>query len=101
MSRSIRPAMTIEDIGRTTIENSESMLLHGEGFSNGWVEFGPKKPPPLVPACLIATRAATGPRAMDCVSSLVAEPSRVVAAAALLKVIGTPRATRATATTRQ
>ena len=24
--------------------------------------FGPKKPPPLVPACLIATSAATGPR---------------------------------------
>src|SRR5258707_987734 len=100
-SRSMCPAITIEDIGNTTIENSESMLLHGEGFSNGWVEFGPKKPPPLVPACLIATSAATGPRAMDWASIFVDAPSRVVAVAALWKVIGTPMATRVTATTRQ
>ena len=55
------------------------------GFSSGWVELGPKKPPPLVPSCLIATKAAAGPRAMVC-----ATPSSVVTCAAPCSVIGTP-----------
>ena len=93
MFRSISPAMTIEAIGSTTIETIESRLLQGDGFSNGWAEFGPKKPPPLVPACLIATRAATGPRAIVWVSIFVAAPSSVVAVAAPSKVIGTPMPT--------
>ena len=76
-------------------------MLQGDGFSNGWVEFGPKNPPPLVPACLIATSAATGPRAIVWVSIFVAAPSSVVAVAAPSKVIGTPSPTRVTATRRQ
>ncbi len=35
------------------------------GFSNGCAELALKKPPPLVPSCLIASCDATGPRAMD------------------------------------
>ena len=35
-----------------------------EGGAEGWAEFAPKKPPPLVPKCLIGRTAATGPRAM-------------------------------------
>ena len=48
------------------IEITSRRLLHGLGFSKGCDEFGPKKPPPLVPSCLIATSAATGPTAIDC-----------------------------------
>src|SRR3954447_2226874 len=92
MFLSISPAMMIDDIGKATIETRDSMLLQGDGFSNGWAEFGPKKPPPLVPDCLIATSAATGPRAIVCVSNFVAAPSRVVARAAPWKVIGMPEA---------
>ena len=31
------------------------------GFSNGWAELALKKPPPLVPSCLMASCEATGP----------------------------------------
>ena len=34
---------------------------NGVGFSSGFVLFGPYQPPPLVPSCLMATIAATGP----------------------------------------
>ena len=83
------PNMTIEAIGMMMIETTSRRLLHGLGFSNGWAEFGPKKPPPLVPSCLIATRAATGPTAID----LCSPRSSVVAWTACSKVIGTPVAT--------
>ena len=36
-------------------ERLDSRLLQGVGFSKGWAELGPKKPPPLVPSCLMAT----------------------------------------------
>ena len=101
MFLSISPAMTIEAIGSTTIEAIASRLLQGVGFSNGWAEFGPKNPPPLVPACLIATSAATGPRAIVWVSNFVAAPSSVVACAAGSNVIGTPMPTSRTAITRR
>ncbi len=52
---SINPARMSEAIGNTMIETTASMLLQGVGFSNGCAELGPKKPPPLVPDCLIAT----------------------------------------------
>src|SRR5262249_18069513 len=68
----ICPAMTIDAIGSTTIAATDRRLVHGVGFSNGCAEFGPKKPPPFVPACLIATRAATGPRQIVCASILAA-----------------------------
>src|SRR3954466_11441270 len=101
MFRSIRPAITRLDIGRTMIEAISTRFVQGFGFSNGWAELGPKKPPPLVPDCLIAIRAATGPRAIVCDTIWVASPSRVVAWAAPRKVIGTPLAIRISATTTQ
>ena len=48
-------------------------LVNGVGFSNGWAELALKKPPPLVPSCLIASCEATGPSASVCLP-----PSRVV-----------------------
>jgi len=55
------------------------------GFSNGWAEFTPKKPPPLVPSCLMAICAAAGPRAMTCSC-----PSSPVTVTAPSRVCGTP-----------
>ena len=69
-------------------------LLIGVGFSRGWAELTPKKPPPLVPSCLIATWEAAGPSAIVWVP-----PSRVVTVAAPSKVWTTPSATRIMATT--
>jgi hypothetical protein len=69
-------------------------LLTGVGFSSGWAELTPKKPPPLVPSCLIATWEAAGPRAMVWVP-----PSRVVTVAAPSKVWTTPSATSTMAST--
>jgi hypothetical protein len=43
------------------------------GFSNGCAELALRKPPPLVPSCLIATWLAIGPPGIDCVA-----PSTVV-----------------------
>ena len=89
--------MTSDAIGRRVISASSIRLLQGLGFSNGCVELGPKYPPPLVPICLTATSAATGPRAMVWVSILAAAPSIGVALTAPSKVIGIPLATRKSA----
>jgi hypothetical protein len=70
----IRPNIQTQAIGIRMIATIASALVQKFGFSNGWVEFGPKKPPPLVPSCLIARKAATGPRAIACPA-----PSKVVA----------------------
>ncbi len=40
----------------------------GVGFSNGCAELALKKPPPLVPSCLIASWLATGPMAIVCLA---------------------------------
>ena len=62
-------------------------LLIEEGFSNGWAELALKKPPPLVPSCLMASWLATGPSAIDCLA-----PSTVWASTWASRVCGTPRA---------
>ena len=51
----------------------------GVGFSYGWAEFALKKPPPLVPSCLIASWLATGP------------PGRVWVPPAMVMMIGRVR----------
>ena len=56
--------------------NSERKLVNGVGFSNGWAALALKKPPPLVPSCLIASCDATGPSARVCFA-----PSSVVMSA--------------------
>ncbi len=63
------------------------------GFSNGIAELTLKKPPPLVPSCLIATCEATGPRA-----SVWWPPSSVVVVTACPMVCSTPCESRITPT---
>ena len=41
-------------------------LESGVGFSKGWAELTLKKPPPLVPSCLMAICEAAGPTASTC-----------------------------------
>ena len=52
--------------GMRRMATISSRLVSGVGFSKGWAEFALKKPPPLVPSCLIASWEATGPIAMSC-----------------------------------
>ncbi len=52
-------------------------LESGVGFSKGCAEFTLKKPPPLVPSCLIAICDAAGPSArICCAPSAAAAPVR-------------------------
>ncbi|MNY39020.1 hypothetical protein D3C86_1736830 [compost metagenome] len=77
------------------IEAISNRLLHAVGFSNGCVEFTPKKPPPLVPNCLIAIWLAAGPRGMTW-----STPCTVTAFTYCAKVCGTPCQTRYSASSR-
>ena len=67
-------------------------LLNALGFSKGCAQLAPKNPPPLVPNCLTATIAATGPRAIFWMTP----PSSVVASALPCRVIGMPLAMSST-----
>ena len=91
----MRPNIHTLAIGTRMIEIIARALVQNVGFSNGCAQFGPKKPPPLVPSCLMVRNAATGPRAITC-----SAPSSVVAVAAPSSVIGTPPKTNSSATTR-
>ena len=79
-----RPAVALvphhpaEQVGRAPtgsakIANIDQKFVHGVGFSNGWAALALKKPPPLVPSCLMASWLATGPMAIVCFA-----PSSVV-----------------------
>ncbi len=48
------------------IASSSRKFDSGVGFSNGWALLTLKKPPPLVPSCLIAICDAAGPTAIVC-----------------------------------
>ena len=48
------------------IESSSTKLVSAFAFSNGIAELTLKKPPPLVPSCLIAICEAAGPIARAC-----------------------------------
>ena len=50
--------------GKSIMEYSSIMSEMIVGFSSGVVEFAPRKPPPLVPRCLMISSAAMGPMAM-------------------------------------
>ena len=69
----IRPRSQVRADGIAKIANMDQKLDHGVGFSNGCAALALKKPPPLVPSCLIASWLATGPIAMVCFA-----PSSVV-----------------------
>ena len=62
--------------GIAKIMSSDRKFVNGVGFSNGCAALALKKPPPLVPSCLIASCDATGPSAMVCLA-----PSSVVVSA--------------------
>ena len=64
------------------------------GFSKGCAELGPKKPPPLVPRCFMATKAATGPLLTSKWS-----PCKLVTLSFPSKVIGIPLKANNVATT--
>jgi len=53
-------------LGNNAIETASSKLVSGVGFSNGWAALALKKPPPLVPMCLMVSSAATEPMAIPC-----------------------------------
>ena len=55
------------------------------GFSKGWAEFAPKKPPPFVPKSLMISKDATGPVAIYWVL-----PSKVSTNKGAERVCGTP-----------
>jgi hypothetical protein len=57
--------------GISRIASSWAKLVSGVGFSSGCAELTLKKPPPLVPSCLMASCDATGPTAMVCWAALV------------------------------
>ena len=76
------------------IDSTSTKFESVVAFSNGIAELTLKKPPPLVPSCLIAICEATGPRA-----SVWLAPSSVVAVTAPPSVWRTPWETRIRATT--
>ena len=61
------PSVHVRPAGIRKIRNIERKLVAGVGFSNGCALLALKKPPPLVPSCLMASCEATGPWAMTCV----------------------------------
>src|SRR6266851_2115876 len=63
---SMRPYIRTSAIGNSIMQKVVKKLVPAFGFSNGWAEFMPKKPPPLVPIIFIGTKAASGPITMVC-----------------------------------
>ena len=59
----------------TRIPRHSSRFVSGVGFSKGWAEFALKKPPPLVPSCLMAICDAAGPVAIAWVVTAAVLPS--------------------------
>ena len=84
-----RPIMNTIATGSSKMAIISNRLLSGVGFSSGTALFGPYQPPPLVPSCLIATIAATGPTGIVC-SAMPALASIGVACFAPANVLGTP-----------
>ena len=79
--------------GKSIMEYSSIMSEMIVGFSSGVVEFAPRKPPPLVPRCLMETKEAMGPMAMSCWV-----PSMVVTVWLAMKFWGAPCHTRISVT---
>ena len=71
--------------GKSIMEYSSIRSEIMVGFSNGVEELAPRKPPPLVPKCLMISRAAMGPMAM-----VWKVPSRVFNTTLESKFWGTP-----------
>ena len=82
-SLTMRPNVNAKANGMMTIAHISMKLLNGPVFSNGCAEFTLKKPPPLVPSCLMATWLAAGPPGMSC----SVPPSTVVAVGEPVEVL--------------
>ena len=74
--------------------NIARKFVSGVGFSNGCALFALKKPPPLVPNCLMISCDATGPCAITCLA-----PSTVCTVSYGLRFCTTPCETRNSAPT--
>ena len=85
LSSTILPNVITQAPGRIIIEYNSIRLERMVGFSSGVDELAPKKPPPLVPRCLMISSAAMGPCAMICLV-----PSMVVTTVLAMKFCGTP-----------
>ena len=62
----IRPKVAVSAAGIRRMKRTSTKFESAVGFSNGIDELTLKKPPPLVPSCLIATCEAAGPTAIPC-----------------------------------
>jgi hypothetical protein len=85
----------------TMIAQVSMKLVMALLFSSGWAELVLKKPPPLVPSCLIAIWLATGPPGIDCgPTSAATAPSTGVASLKPWKFCTTPPSESRIATTK-
>ena len=75
LSRTFLPKVKHRAAGISRRETISKRLDRGVGFSKGCAELFPKKPPPLVPSCLIAIWLAAGPRGITCFVTTVSVPS--------------------------
>ena len=84
-SPTMRPKVKVRAVEISSMLQIESMFDQAFGFSKGCAALTLKKPPPLVPSCLMASWLATGPSAIVCLA-----PSSVVASTLPASVCGTP-----------
>ena len=73
--RPCAPKVKHSAAGMSRIASISRKLESGVGFSNGCAEFTLKKPPPLVPSCLMATCEAAGPDGDASARASTASPS--------------------------
>src|SRR5262245_60847375 len=85
----IRPSVYVSPEEIAKMPNIARKFDSGVGFSNGWALLALKKPPPLVPNCLMISCDATGPCAIVCVA-----PSTVVTTSYGFRFCTTPCDTR-------
>ena len=65
-SPTISPNVQHDAAAMSRIESISRKFESDVGFSSGWAELALKKPPPLVPSCLMAICEAAGPSGIDC-----------------------------------
>ena len=65
LSATILPKVMTQAPGSSIMEYSSIRFESIVGFSRGVAEFAPRKPPPLVPRCLMISKAAMGPMAIS------------------------------------
>ena len=92
----MRPKVAVSAAGISRMNSSSTKFENAVGFSNGIALLTLKKPPPLVPSCLIAICEAAGPSASVC-----SPPVSVVTSREPLSVWITPWETRTSAPTNE